>query len=413
MKNLYFITFLFTTIFVANAQVSQDKIHPPKIKDAKVLKQVLDLKNIAHSYLNMQDYFPNKTVDKAAKPFIFPRVKNKILTESFAQNGKDYNTLKYIDSSYTQGLIWIQNDTIKYENYWRGQKEDVKHISWSMSKSYVSALFGIAMDEGYIKSINQTVDEYLPELKGSGYENVKIKDVLQMASGIGFNEDYSNPKADINVYWNGFVSGKSQDKFASTLINEEPPGTYNHYVSINTHVLAMIIVKATGRSLTDYLQEKIWKPIGSEFDAYWLVDGQGMEMALGGLNACLRDYAKLGRLYLNKGKYNGIQIIPEKWIENSVTVTEKHLLPSTNGGTGYGYQWWIPEGNEGEFMAIGIFNQYIYVNPTTKTVIVKNSANKNYYDETNPYRSSDVHLALFRKLAHSMYLKKINETENK
>lgn len=401
MKNLYFISFLLSTIFVANAQVSQDAIHPPKIKDATALKQVLDLKNIAHSYLNMQDYFPTKTVEKAAKPFIFPYVKNKTLPESFAQNGKDYNTLKYIDSSYTQGFIWIQNDTIQYENYWRGQKEDVKHISWSMSKSYVSALFGIAMNEGYIKSINQKVDEYLPELKGSGYENVKIKDVLQMASGIGFNEDYSNPKADINVYWNGFVSGKSQDKFASTLINKEPPGTYNHYVSINTHVLAMIIVKATGKSLTNYLQEKIWQPIGAEFDAYWLVDGEGMEMALGGLNACLRDYAKLGRLYLNKGKYNGIQIVPEKWIENSVTITEKYLLPSTNGGTGYGYQWWIPEGNEGEFMAIGIFNQYIYINPTTKTIIVKNSANENYYDGTNPYRSSDVHLALFRKLAHS------------
>ena len=403
MKKQYFAYVLLITTFAANAQISQDKIHPPTITDAKVLKQVLDLKNIAHSYLNMQDYFPTKTVEKSTKPFIFPRVKNKTLPASFALNKTNYNTLKYIDSSYTQGLIWIQNDTIQYENYWSGQKEEVKHISWSMSKSYVSALFGIAMEEGYIKSINQTVDEYLPELKGSGYENVKIKDVLQMASGIGFNEDYSNPKADINVYWSGFVSGKSQDKFASTLVNEEPPGTYNHYVSINTHVLAMIIVKATGRSLTDYLQEKIWKPIGTEFDAYWLVDGEGMEMALGGLNACLRDYAKLGRLYLNKGKYNGKQIVPEKWIENSVTVTEKHLLPSTNGGTGYGYQWWIPEGNEGEFMAIGIFNQYIYINPKTKTVIVKNSANEKYYDGANPYRSTDVHLALFRKLAHSKY----------
>ena len=403
MKNQFFLYFLFLTAIAADAQISPNKIHLPKIKDPKVLKEVLDLKNIAHSYLNMQDYFPTKTVEKATKPFIFPRVKNRALPLNFALNGKNYSTLKYIDSSYTQGFIWIQHDTIQYENYWRGQKEEVKHISWSMSKSYVSALFGIAMEEGYIKNINQTVDEYLPELKGSGYENVKIKYVLQMASGIGFNEDYSNPKADINVYWNGFVSGKSQDKFASTLVNQEPPGTYNHYVSINTHVLAMIIVKATGRSLTDYLQEKIWKPIGTEFDAYWLVDGKGMEMALGGLNACLRDYAKLGRLYLNKGKYNGEQIVSEKWIESSVTVTEKHLLPSTNDGTGYGYQWWIPEGNEGEFMAIGIFNQYIYINPTTKTVIVKNSANENYYDGTNPYRSSDVHLALFRKLAHSKY----------
>lgn len=414
MKNVYFIYFLSFVLFSANAQeIKKEKVHFPTIKDSLALKQVLDLKNIAHSYLNMQDYFPSKTVEKANKPFIFPSSKNRVLPTTFNHSDETYNTLKYIDSSFTQGFLWIQNDTIQYENYWKGQKENIKHISWSMSKSYVSALFGIAINEGYIKSIDQTVDEYLPELKNSGYNGVKIKDVLQMASGIGFNEDYSDPKADINVYWNGFVSGKSQDKFASTLLNQNPPGTYNHYVSINTHVLAMIIVKATGRSLTDYLQEKIWKPIGTEYDAYWLVDGDGMEMALGGLNACLRDYAKLGRLYLNKGKYNGVQIIPEKWIENSVTVTEKHLLPSTNGGTGYGYQWWIPESSEGEFMAIGIFNQYIYINPTTKTIIVKNSANENYYDGSNLYRSTDVHLALFRKLAHAQNATKKTKVTSK
>jgi CubicO group peptidase (beta-lactamase class C family) len=409
MKKSFLLYLLYFSLFAANAQVSEEKINPPTIKDKKILKEVLDLKKIAHSYLNMQDYFPTKSVEKATIPFVFSKIKNKELPINFIHNGTTYNTLKFIDSSYTQGFIFIQNDTIQYENYWRGQKEDSKHISWSMSKSYVSALFGIAIEEGYIKNINQTVDEYLPELKGSGYENVKIKDVLQMASGIKFNEDYSDPNADINVYWNGFVSGKSQDKFASTLINHRLPGTFNQYVSINTHVLAMIIVKATGKSLTTYLQEKIWKRIGTEFDAYWLVDGDGMEMALGGLNACLRDYAKLGQLYLNKGKYNGFQVVPEKWIENSVTVTEAHLMPSTNGGTGYGYQWWISSGNEGEFMAIGVFNQYIYVNPTTRTVIVKNSANQNYYDGGNPYRSTEVHLALFRKLAHLKDLKVIKK----
>ena len=417
MKKLHFLYFFCFCLFTANGQISNsisnEKINAPTINDAKVLKEVLDLKNIAHSYLNIQDYFPSKTVEKSAKPFIFPHVKEKPLPRDFTHNGTNYNTLKYIDSSYTQGFIWIQNDTIQYENYWRGQKADIKHISWSMSKSYVSALLGIAINEGYIKSINQTVDEYLPELKSSGYNGVKIKDVLQMASGIGFNEDYSDPNADINVYWNGFVSGKSQDKFASTLINQRPPGTFNHYVSINTHVLAMIIVKATGRSLTDYLQDKIWKKIGTEYDAYWLVDGEGMEMALGGLNACLRDYAKLGRLYLNKGKYNGEQIIPAAWIESSVKATEAHLIPRAKGEIGYGYQWWIPFGNEGEYMAIGIFNQYIYLNPTTKTIIVKNSANENYYDGSNPYCSSDVHLEMFRKLAHSQDSKKNIKTKSR
>ncbi|MGY8938955.1 MAG: serine hydrolase domain-containing protein [Flavobacteriales bacterium] len=377
----------------------------PKIKKVLAIKEAMDLKNIEHTFINMSEHFPIKRVEKSENPFVFARIKNKTLPKTFQHEGNTYNTLKFIDSSYTQGFLYIQNDTIQYENYWRGQKENIKHISWSMAKSYISALFGIAIEEGHIKSITQNVTEYLPELKGSGYDGVKIKDVLQMSTGVKFDETYSDPESDINRYWKDFIFGASQDKFASTLINEKTPGTYNHYVSINTHVLGMIIVKATGQSLTDYLEEKIWKPIGTEYDAYWLSDGEGMEMALGGLNACLRDYAKIGRLFLNKGNWNGTQIVPEAWVEASTLVTEEHLLPqsknSAHPGFGYGFQWWVPEGDEGEFFASGVFNQNIYINPTTKTIIVKNSANQNYYDKSNPYAASKTHIELYRALSKS------------
>lgn len=379
-------------------------IYIPTIRKAILFKEAMALNNLENTFINMDENLPIKIVYKANKPFVFPRINNITLPSNFVYKESEFDTKKYIDSSYTQGFLFIQNDTIQYENYWRGQQEDTKHISWSMAKSYVSALFGIAIEEGYIKNINQTVDEYLPELKGSGYDNVKIKDVLQMSSGVKFNEDISDPKSDINRYWEGFVFGGSQDEFAATLENERPPGTYNKYVSIDTHVLGMIIVKATGKSLAEYLEEKIWKPIGNEHDAYWLADEYGMEQANGGLNASLRDFAKLGRLYLNKGNWEGKQIVPTKWIEQSTSITEEYLMPqsenSANKGIGYGYQWWIPEGTEGEFMAIGVFNQHIYVNPTTNTIIVKNSANKNYYDGDNPYASARTHLELYRKLAH-------------
>jgi CubicO group peptidase (beta-lactamase class C family) len=379
-------------------------IYIPTIRKAILFKEAMALDNLEHTFINMDENLPIKIVYKANKPFVFPRINNITLPSNFVYKKSEFDTKKYIDSSYTQGFLFIQNDTIQYENYWRGQQEDTKHISWSMAKSYVSALFGIAIEEGYIKSINQTVDEYLPELKGSGYDNVKIKDVLQMSSGVKFNEDYSDPKSDINRYWEGFVFGGSQDEFAATLENERPPGTYNKYVSIDTHVLGMIIVKATGKSIAEYLEEKIWKPIGNEYDAYWLADGYGMEQANGGLNASLRDFAKLGRLYLNKGNWEGKQIVPAKWIEQSTSITEEYLMPqsenSESKGIGYGYQWWIPDGTEGEFMAIGVFNQHIYVNPTTNTIIVKNSANKNYYDGNNPYASTRTHLELYKKLAH-------------
>lgn len=399
--NSKFIKFPILTLFVVTIVMSCN----PKSKEFKDFKEVMDLENIEYTFINMDEYFPSKKIKKADQAFVFPQIRNIQLPESFNSNGIEYNSLKFIDSSYTQGLIIIQNDTIQYENYWRGQKENVRHISWSVSKSYVSALFGIAMEEGHIQSVEQTVDEYLPELKVSGYAGVKIKDVLQMSTGVGFDETYSDPNSDINRYWDGFGNGESQDEFAASLQNEIEPGTYNHYVSINTHVLGMIIVKATGKSLTEYLQEKIWKPIGAEFDAYWIADGEGMEMALGGLNACLRDYAKLGRLYLNNGNWNGKQIIPQSWIEASTHSTEEHLQANSENSSsptfGYGYQWWIPDGDQGEIMAIGVFNQHIYINPTTNTVIVKNSANKNYYDGSNPYGSTSTHLEFYRKLAYS------------
>ena len=392
---LYFIFILLSGISCTSKNQNEKEFVP---------RDPMGLDEIEYSFIHMDEYLPIKVVEKANQPFIFPSVENIELPQEFDHNGATFNTMQYIDSSYTQGLLLIQNDTIRYENYWRGQEEDTRHISWSVAKSYISALFGIAIEEGFIKSIDQTVDEYLPELIGSGYDGVKIKDVLQMSSGIKFDENYGDPQSDIQRYWTGFVAGESQDEFAGSLRNEKTPGTYNNYVSINTHVLGMIIVKATGKSLTEYLEEKIWKPIGTEFDAYWIVDAKGMEMALGGLNATLRDFAKLGRLYLNKGNWEGKQIVPKDWVKASTSATEEHLLPesinSSDPGVGYGYQWWVLDGNEGEFMAMGVFNQYIYINPTTNTIIVKNSANKNYYDINNPYASAEIHIELFRKLAH-------------
>ena len=328
------------------------------------------------------------------------------LPTSFEARGVTYNTMDYLDSSYTQGFLVIQDDTIVYEDYWRGLTEDTRHISWSMAKSVVSALLGIAKDEGLMGSVEKTVDEYLPQFKGTGYEGVTVKDVLQMSSGVKFNEDYADPESDIQRWFETFALGESQDEFAMTLENERTPGTFNHYVSINTHVLGMILVKVTGKTISEYFKEKLWDPIGAEHDAYWLIDEEGMEMALGGLNATLRDFAKVGRLFLNRGNWNGKQLVSESWVSESQAMDAEHLTPqsenSAHADVGYGYQWWIPDGNEGELWARGVFNQYIYINPTTNTVIVKLSANQKFYDYEAPVSDSKVNLELLRKVAHSM-----------
>lgn len=333
------------------------------------------------------------------------------LPENFSISGHTFNTDEYLKNTGTQGLMVLQNDTLVFENYHNGQEVDTRHISWSVAKSFISALFGIAMEEGHIKSIEQKVEEYLPELIGSGYEGVRIKDVLQMSTGVKFNEDYGDDNSDINRWFRAFALGDSQDKFAATLINEIPPGTQNHYVSINTHVLGMIIVKATGKSLTEYLEEKIWKKIGMEHDAFWVTDNKDMEMALGGLNATLRDYAKLGLLFLHYGNWQGEQIVPKGWVKASLTPDAQHLMPDNSEDAdpnfGYGFQWWIPNGTEGEFMAIGVFHQLIYINPTTNTVIVKTSANHNFLDGSSIYSDELVSLELFRNIAHGL-VNKIN-----
>lgn len=364
------------------------------------IQQAMDMANIDSTYLHMDQYFRSKALKKSTAPFIFPQKQNIQLPQNFVLDGATFQASTFIDSSDTQGLLVIQNDTIIYEQYWKGQQKESKHISWSMAKSYISALIGIALEEGYIKSIQEPIDLYLPQLKGSGYEGVKIRHILEMASGIGFDETYSDPNSDISRWWMSFIQGESQDEFAATLKSAQTPGKVNQYVSINTHVLGMLLTKATGKSITAYMQEKLWSPLGNEYDAYWLSDKYEMEMALGGLNATLRDYGKLGQLFLQKGQWQGQQLVPKKWVKKSTTPGKAYLKPKDKNALGYGYQWWVPFGKDGEFMAVGVFNQYIYVNPTTQTIIVKNSANRNYYDGSNPYRSSIVHLELFRSIAY-------------
>jgi CubicO group peptidase (beta-lactamase class C family) len=318
------------------------------------------------------------------------------LPESFDFNGQSYESTKYLKDSWTTGFLVIQNDSIVFEDYYLGNTESTRNISWSMAKSFISALMGIAIEEGYIASIEENIENYVPELIGSSYQGVRIKDVLQMSTGVKFNEDYGDFNSDINRWGRGFALGGSQDEFATTLEREVEPGTVNHYVSINTHVLGMIITRATGRTITDYMQEKLYTPLGMEYDGYWLLDGENMEMVLGGLNLTLRDYAKIGSLFLKMGNINSMQIVPKEWVESSVTPDGPHVQPGEL--LGYGYQWWIPKGDDGEYMAIGVYNQSIYVNPTTNTVIVKLSANPKFNDKSFVPSSHYSELELFRAI---------------
>ena len=378
-------------------------IGPKALRVYRVI-HLFDEDIIVENFLGMEDIFPVKTLTAAPNPFIFDKGEPMPLLKTFPYEGKDINVEDWFEATQTTGLLIIHKGNIRLEQYYRGHSEDGHHISWSVAKSFISALVGIALEEGAFASIEDPVTRYVPELKNTGYDGVRIKDILQMSSGVKFNEDYGDYNSDINIFGRTLAGGGSLDDFSASLEREIDPGIRHHYVSIDTQVLGMLLVRVTGKSLTEYMQEKIWTPLGMEYPGYFIADDSGMELALGGLNVSLRDYGKLGYLYLNQGSRAGVQIVPKQWIRDSTTPDAPHLLPGENPLSssiwGYGYQWWIPTNPDGEYLAAGIYNQYIYVYPKHDLVIVKNTANHNYTRERA--ESKAMHVEFFREIAREL-----------
>jgi len=338
---------------------------------------LFDEDNIVENFRSMADIFPYHVVKRAGPVFEFEKAFQP-LPESFTYKGKTYNFKKLMKDTWTTGLIVIKDDKICFEEYYLGQGPDDLHISWSVGNSFVSALIGIAVAEGKIANINLLVSDIVPRLKGTGYDGVSLKDVLEMSSGVQFDENYADFYSDINRMGRTIALGKSINEFAASLKSGREPGKYHHYVSMDTQVLGMALQETTGQTSSEYLEEKIWKKIGMRSDAKWLVDDNDMELVFGTLNATLRDYAHFGRLFMNYGNWNGEQIVPVQWVKDSTTPDEPQLQPGqnpfSNSKRGYGYHWWIPMIPKGDFMAQGIHDQCIYINPVKRVVIVKTSA---------------------------------------
>ena len=252
---------------------------------------------------------------------------------------------------------------------------------------------GIAVAEGHVESVEDPLGKYIPEFKNTKLEDIPIKACLQMASGIDFNED-----TDMSGFSMRTLMGSPAMKVIAKYGMQEEPYTYRRYLSINTEILGKVITNATGYSLAEYMEEKLWKKIGAAHDAYWTLSN-GTELAMGGLSVSLRDYARFARLYLNGGIYNGEQILSESWVRDSMDVSAEYSKPGANhdayNAIGYGYQWWVPEGEEGEFMAIGVYGQWIYVNPAKQIIIVKTSADPNFMEKGYELK----HVEFFRAVA--------------
>ena len=294
------------------------------------------------------------------------------------------------------GLVVMKNGEIVYENYFLGTAPEDRRIAWSVSKSYLSALIGILLDEGAIASLDNPVTQYAPALEGTAYDGATIRNVLNMASGVTFNEDYLDYDSDINRMGRVVALGGTLDDFTTDLkARFAEPGAEWKYVSIDTHVLGMVARGATGRSIPDLLSEKIIAPMGLEYEPYYVTDGTGTAFVLGGLNMTTRDYARFGQMYQQGGRWNDRQIVPQDWVAEST----RPSAPTAPGRTGYGYQWWIPQGAaEGEYMARGVYGQYIYVDTARNVVIAVNSADRGFREPG----VSESNIAIFREIAESL-----------
>jgi CubicO group peptidase (beta-lactamase class C family) len=264
----------------------------------------------------------------------------------------------FLYSTKTTAFLLIRNDSILFERYYHGLNREGLHPAFSTAKSFVSALVGIAIGEGYMHSVNDPIADYVPGL-ADDVGKITLEQLLNMRSGLQFNEGYFNPFGEIAKFYYGL----NLKRYVAELKMGGKPGSRFSYLSACTQLLGMAVSNASGRSLADYASDKLWQPLGMENDASWNIDSKknGTEKAFCCLNATARDYARFGRLYLKKGEWEGKQIIASEWVERSVS-------PSVPGQSWYSYQWWL---GEGIFYTHGILGQYILVHPEKKIILVR------------------------------------------
>jgi len=352
---------------------------------------------IVQNFSNMQDAMFSSDLPASGAAYDWPE-KIAPLPQNVKVAGVDVKTEDYLKEISATALLVIKDGEIKFEDYFQGTEMDDRRISWSVAKSFLSAIFGVAVANGDIDSLEDPVIKYVPGLKGTAYETASLRNVLNMSSGVKFNEDYYEKDSDINKMGRVLALGKSMDEFAASLGElERPAGTARQYVSIDTHVIGMVLRAATGKTASEYFLENLWNKLPVD-DAYYLTDGENAAFVLGGLNMRTRDYAVFGQLMLKNGRWRGEQIIPAQWVRESTRPSASK--PITSDGFDYGYQWWMTEDADGDYFASGIYGQQIYVDPKSRTVIVKNAAHIDFNRQSPRGRHYKLEgIDMFRSLA--------------
>jgi CubicO group peptidase (beta-lactamase class C family) len=275
----------------------------------------------------------------------------------------------YMASQHTAGLVILQDGKIRFERYGEDFDADGRWTSFSVAKSFTSTLVGAAIQDGYIDSLEDKVSRYIPDLRGSAYDDVTIRQLLTMSSGVKWDEDYENPDADVAKF-NKATPDDGMDATVSymrKLPRAHPPGTVWHYNTGETNLIGVLVSSATKKPLAQYLQERIWHPTGMAARATWLQSKTGQEIAGCCLQAATRDFARFGLFVLANGNVGGRQIVPTDWFSQAIRKQMDIGVP----GKGYGFQWWTYD--DGTVAAQGIFGQGIFIDPQRRLVIASNS----------------------------------------
>jgi CubicO group peptidase (beta-lactamase class C family) len=321
-------------------------------------------------YRNIERIFPTRVIKRGTHVHALPKAKTE-LKIAYDFNGSPTTADSFTDKGDAAGVLVLHHGKIVLERYAHGYSPDQRWTSFSVGKSFSSTLLGAAVKNGQIKSLDDMVTDYLPGLKGSAYEGVSIRNVLNMTSGVKWNESYSDPNSD-EARIKGEKSVNGSDPivtYMARLPREAPPGTKWVYKTGETDLVGSIVRAATHKNMADLLSEEIWKPYGMEKDAVWMLDDAGHEFSGCCISATLRDVGRYGLFFMNGAKINGKPIVPDTWVHDATTSSKVAAKPD---GSGYGYQWWVRK--PPVYEASGIFGQMIHINPDLDLVIVTQSA---------------------------------------
>ncbi|MEM9013448.1 MAG: serine hydrolase [Pseudomonadota bacterium] len=369
-----------------------------RVERLSAVMSLFEPDRIVTNHSNMNQLFETAALPRGDGPMAALPMAPGSLPTSFEHGGESHDIADWMASHATTSIVVLHDGALIYEDYLQGTTAEDRRISWSVAKSFLSVLLGTVVEEGAIASLDDPVVQYVPELEGSAYQDATVRNVAQMASGVAFNEDYLDFNSDINRMGRVLALGFSMDDFAAGLTETvRPPGEAWAYVSIDTHVLGMVIRGATGRSATELMAERVIAPLGMESEPYYVTDGYGVAFVLGGLNMMTRDYARFGQMVLDGGVAPGGRIVSEAWIAESIapSAPPRPARTARSGAPRYGFQWWIPDGaRPGEVFAVGIYDQFVYIDRQSRVVVAMNSANRGFAEPGN----LDGQIALFRAI---------------